>query len=88
MLSVNSSDRKSVVNGTLQKVLKNAKYFFLFLAYFLVTHVLPQMSSLHIDLTFDGVFFTFLFDGGGLILSTLFPFVKTIEKVFFLHCKI
>ena len=27
--------------------------------------------------------FTLIFDGGGLILSTLFPFVKTIEKVNF-----
>ena len=35
------------------------------------------------NLTFDGVFFTLIVDGGGLILSTLFPFVKTIEKVNF-----
>ena len=37
--------------------------------------VWPQLNH-----TFDGVFFTHLIDGGGLILSTLFPFVETIEK--------
>ena len=44
----------------------------------------------YVNLTFDGVFFTFIFNegGGGLILSTLFLFVKTIEKVSFLHGKI
>ena len=34
-------------------------------------------------LTFHGVFYTLTFDGGGLILATLFLSVKTIEKVDF-----
>ena len=37
-----------------------------------------------LNLTFAEEFFTLLFDGGGLILSTLFSFVKTIEKIWFL----
>ena len=40
-------------------------------------------SNPNVNLTFDGLFFTLIFDGGGLILSTLFQFVKTIEKVIF-----
>ena len=43
----------------------------------------------NLNLSFDGVFFTLSFDGqwgggGGLILSTIFLLVKTIEKIFFL----
>ena len=33
---------------------------------------------------FDKVFFTLILDGGGLNLSTVFSFVKTVEKVNFL----
>ena len=41
-------------------------------------------DKLSINLTFDGVFFTLMFDGGGgVILSTLFLPVKTIKKVIF-----
>ena len=49
-------------------------------------HPFPTVFALYaknINFTFDGVFFTLIFDGGGLILSPLFSFVKPIEKVNF-----
>ena len=40
-----------------------------------------MFSIVLFNLTSDGVFFTLIFDGGGLIQSSLFSFVKRIEKV-------
>ena len=39
--------------------------------------------TIYLNLTFDGVFFSLIYDGGGLILSTLFQIVKIIEKANF-----
>ena len=36
-----------------------------------------------LKITFDGMFFTLIFNVGWLILSIRYSFVKTIEKVFF-----
>ena len=41
-----------------------------------------RLAKVSLPLLLIGCFFTLLFDGKGLILSTLFPFVKTFEKVF------
>ena len=45
----------------------------------------PMFGAYDFNLTVDGVFFTLILYGGGLILSTLFLFVRTIEKVNFWH---
>ena len=39
----------------------------------------PEVLAYSLNPTFDGMFFTLIFDGGGvgLIISTLFLFVKT-----------
>ena len=42
-----------------------------------------EKKRISFNITFDGVFFELMFDGGGLILSILFTFVKTKVKVFF-----